>query len=120
MKNIIFKVLTLCVLLVSVLCCGPGKRACVLSSGNQQPEYQGRIVNLYNMPVTPWQLDSICVADTLSQDLNHWLKQAYRDVETKTTIFKYTYIKRGGTPGETMWIITEFPDSMSVIKRVRK
>ena len=119
MKNILFKLLIVFAFVSSITCCGLTKKRCENLSNNGQ-EYTGRVVMVYNMPITPYQLDSICVVDTLSKDLNDWLRTGYRDLETGSIIFKYTFIKRANTPGETVWIINEFPDSLSIMKRIKK
>lgn len=87
-----------------------------------EPTYgQGKtMVSVYNMGITNAQLDSICVADTLSLDFNDWLNGYFVDFETRDTVFKHTFIKCANKPNETIYIVTEWRDSLAIIKRVRK
>lgn len=82
---------------------------------------QGKtMVSVYNMGITNAQLDSICLADTLSLDFNGWINAYYIDYETRDTVFKHTYIKHAEKRNETIYIVTEWRDSLAINKRVRK
>lgn len=79
----------------------------------------GKLVSVYDMPVTVHQLDSICLADTLSINLNDWLGSRYVEYGTIDTVYKYTFIKHMGTDQETIYVISEYRDSLSINKRIR-
>ena len=66
---------------------------------------------------TTFQLDSMCVADTLPRNLNEWLGKSYTDSETKKRITKYMYIKRLTDTGELIYIVTPRENLFSVKKR---
>lgn len=97
--------------------CGSPK---VLSSGDwYNLPNNGKLYTVYDIPVTMHELDSICVADTLSNNLYDWLNSHYIEFGTKDTVFKYTFIKHMGSELETIYVISEFRDSLSINKRQR-
>ena len=121
MKKII-GFLVIFVLIFSTIGCGnchwfckkkPTETENVLGSGR-------KMVALYNKGITNAQLDSICVADTLSMDFNDWLNTFFVDYETRDTIFKHTFIKSTGGKNEAIYVVTEWKDSLAIIKRVTK
>ena len=79
-----------------------------------------QMVVLYNMGITNHQLDSICVADTLSVDFNDWHNACFVDHETGDSIYRHTFIKNTKDKRETIYIVTEWKDSLSIIKRVKR
>jgi hypothetical protein len=78
------------------------------------------LVTVYNMGITDRQLDSICLADGLSQDFNDWVTALYVDYETRDTIFKHTFIKYYDSNGEEVYIVTEWRDSLAITKRIKQ
>jgi hypothetical protein len=52
-----------------------------------------RMILLINDTFTKHQLDSLCVADTISSDLNTWIIGTFVDYETNTPVKEYSYIK---------------------------
>jgi len=113
------KFLTVVLLFFTVLSCG---NTCWFAKKNQDQTYgQSRgMVSVYNMGITTAQLDSICLADALSQDFNDWLNGYFIDFETKDTVFKHTFIKTIEGKQEVIYIVTEWRDSLAINKRVRK
>lgn len=110
-----FLLITLLFLLA--LGCGNTRR---LPNKNQPTfGYGGTMLAVYEMAVTNTQLDSICLADTLSMDFNKWINGFYVDYETRDTVFKHTFIKNTGGK-ETIYIVTEWSDSLAITKRIRK
>ena len=79
-----------------------------------------KMVAIYNIGITNAQLDSICVADTLSMDFNDWLNTYFIDYETRDTVFKHTFVKSLADKQEAIYIVTEWKDSLAIIKRVTK
>ena len=78
------------------------------------------MVAVYNMGITHHQLDSICLADALSQDFDDWLSTFFIDYETKDTVYKHTFIKRMDDSGEEIYVVTEWRDSLAIMKRVKQ
>lgn len=113
------KFLTVMLLFFLVLSCGNTGWFCRKKT-EQTYSQSPQMVSIYNMGITNAQLDSICVADTLSLDFNDWLNGYFVDFETRDTVFKHTFIKCANKPNETIYIVTEWRDSLSIIKRVRK
>lgn len=74
----------------------------------------GRMYVVFDHATTPVQIDSICRADTLNNNLHAWKKSSYRDAETNQIVYRYTYIKNDNTT----YIISEYPDSLAITKRV--
>ena len=59
-------------------------------------EYDNYIFNSFECYYTQFQLDSICVADTLEYDLNKWIFIPLRDTKTKENVSQYMLIKSLG------------------------
>lgn len=78
------------------------------------------MVSVYNMGITNHQLDSICLADGLSNDFEDWVNAYFIDYETADTVYKHTFIKSMDKNGETIYVVTEWKDSLAINKRVRK
>ena len=82
---------------------------------------QGRkMVAVYNMGITNIQLDSICVADTLSMNFEDWLNTYFVDFETGDTVYKHTFIKSLANKNEIVYVVTEWKDSLAIMKRITK
>ena len=115
-KNIL-KVFILSVFTWVIFGCG-GPRTLSSQDWYNVPN-NGKLYTVYDMPVTVHQLDSICMADTLSMNLYDWLNSHYVEYGTRDTVFKYTFIKHMGTELETIYVISEFRDSLAINKRQR-
>ena len=113
------KLLTITLLFFTVLSCGNTSWFCKKKAYNTYGQKQN-MVSIYNMGITNSQLDSICIADGLSQNFNDWLNGYFIDFETKDTIFKHTFIKTLENNNDVIYIVTEWKDSLAINKRVRK
>lgn len=80
----------------------------------------GALVTIYNVPVSVHQLDSICVADGLSQNLADWNRSFYIDFESRDTVYKYTFIKVMNKEAEEVYILSEFKNGLTIHKRAKK
>lgn len=77
-----------------------------------------QMLNSYVMTASDYQVDSICVADTLPS-LDTWMLSAFKDYETGEQIVKRVYIKQSGDE-EVMYIITGRSEPYSVTRRITK
>ncbi len=117
-NKIIAYVLTLFLLIG----CGNTHWFCKKSNSGEDINYGSAktLIAVYNMGITDRQLDSICLADGLSQDFNDWANAFFIDYETRDTVFKHTFVKYYGDDGEAVYIVTEWRDSLAIMKRVRQ
>ena len=76
------------------------------------------MLSAYNFEVSDAQLDSICRADSLSPDFNDWMSTYYIDFETKDTVYKHTFIKSTVYDAEIVYVVTEWLDSLVIMKRI--
>lgn len=72
--------------------------------------------NSYVMKATEYQLDSICVADTLPNP-DTWLGATFKDFETGEVIIKRMYIKHWGKT-EITYILLGTAEPYSVTRRI--
>lgn len=73
--------------------------------------------NEYELNYTEQQFDSVCVVDSLPNDLSLWLSVPMRDYEEKNPILKYMYIKRMDSL-EVIYIIKKQNEKYNVSKRI--
>ena len=116
MKNKILTVLTVMLMAFSVFSCGPTVK--VKHNGDGTVTVAGtqsmyRITHEY----TQYQLDSMCVADNLPEDLTKWLSSSYRDYETNVPVVRYMYIKEMNDSYELVYVVTQKGDIYVVSKR---
>ena len=77
------------------------------------------MINSFDGYYTSYQLDSICVADTL-EPLNQWYMIPLRDDETKQNVSQYLYIKSLGQY-ESIYRVQIINDSTyKITKRITK
>ena len=74
--------------LLLIVSCGPGKQ---IVNVNTNQEYDRQYAR--EILVTMAQLDSICIADTLTQHFRDWYSGAFVDYETNKAMEKRFYIK---------------------------
>lgn len=115
MKRLLIILTTLIGLLIIVGCGNTGK----VHKSDWYYAGTSHMVSVYDMPISVHQLDSICVADTLSNDLTKWHKSMFIDFETRDTVYKHTFIKRYSETEEVIYIINEYRDSLSINKRIK-
>lgn len=79
----------------------------------------GSIQNMYQTTheYKQYQLDSMCVADNLPNNLDQWIKRTYQDYETNVYIDRYIYIKEINDSYEMVYIVTQKGDIFVVSKR---
>lgn len=61
----------------------------------------GYMIKTFDRVLTLHQLDSLCVADTLSVNLSEWIRMPFYDVESNKQVIQYMYIK--ATDSETLY-----------------
>ena len=66
---------------------------------------------------TGYQVDSMCVADSLPRNFDDWLRRAYQDYETSEYIVRYMYIRDLNDNYEMIYIITPRGEIYVVSKR---
>lgn len=75
----------------------------------------GYMVKTFDRELTPIQLDSLCVADTLSRNLNEWIRMPFYNVETRKQVIQYLYIK--ASDNETLYTVQEMPNNVYYVTR---
>ena len=66
------------------------------------------------------QLDSVCVVDGLSTDLEKWLKMGFYDYETGKVVDRYAFIKTMAENEEMTYILTPIDTLYILTKRYVK
>lgn len=66
------------------------------------------------------QLDSVCVVDGLSTDLEKWLKMGFYDYETRKVVDRYAFIKTMAENEEMTYILTPIDTLYILTKRYVK
>ena len=112
-KRFIVLVFLLLALLSSVAC-GPTEK---LGKKDNTLFSTGSRMYMTTNTYTNYQLDSMCVVDTLPKDLNQWVKGTYTDFETNAYIIRYMYIKELAIDYEITYIVTPRQDIYIVQKR---
>jgi len=100
-------VLTIC----SIMCCGPGKKV------TKEKDF---VMYGYERLMNGSQLDSLCVADTLSTNFENWIEVGFHDYETERTIVRYLFIKRANSESEVIYTVTQQDTLFNVNKRMIK
>lgn len=75
----------------------------------------GYMVKTFDRELTPIQLDSLCVADTLSRNLNEWIRMPFYNVETQKQVIQYLYIK--ASDNETLYTVQEMSNNIYYVTR---
>lgn len=114
------KLLTVAILFFSVISCGNTGWFCRKNQNLSYGANGKHMISVYDMGITTKQLDSICVADALSQNFNDWINGYFIDFETRDTVFKHTFIKTNNPDEEVIYIVTEWRDSLAIVKRIKK
>ena len=115
MKNI-FKIIIFC-LFFGLLSCGTGKVS--VDTTWAEIGLDGYMVRDFERYLTREQLDSLCIADTLSLDLNEWYHMSMYS-EDRVRVTQYLYIK--ATETETLYTVQEERDSIYyvTIRRIKE
>ena len=53
-------------------------------------------------------------------DFKDWMSTYYIDFETKDTVYKHTFIKSSIYDAEIIYVVTEWRDSLAIMKRITK
>lgn len=102
MKNLLYAII--CFLIIS---CGTS-----ISGIN----YGASMKTTFENTISKVQFDSLCKADTITNDLNKWKKTVFMDGETDQYFQEYCFIKKNGT----VYRCQQQKDSFVVSKRVIK
>lgn len=83
--------------------------------------YGTSMMKEYSKMFSVYQFDSICIADSISNNLNKWHQFKYMDVETGRRESEYSYIKKLGT-NQIIYILepSHISDSVFITKRTTK
>ena len=73
--------------------------------------------NEYELYLSEYQFDSMCVVEGLPNDFDKWLSMPFADYETKVPLYRYMYINRMDS-FEVIYIITKYGDNYELIKRI--
>ncbi len=120
MKQFI-KFITLLILAIGIVSCGNCHWFCRHNQPEETTLGSGRtMLSAYNFGITNAQLDSICRADSLSMNFEDWVNTYYIDFESKDTVYKHTFIKSSIYDAEVIYIVTEWRDSLAIMKRITK
>lgn len=117
MKNRLFYLLTAILLIFLLNGCG------MLSKlFHKDTEDTGTTIGIPSMhqidyEYTGFQVDSMCVADSLPRNFDGWLHRAYQDYETSEYIVRYMYIKDLNDNYEMIYIVTPRGEIYVVSKR---
>lgn len=76
--------------------------------------------NAFNISATQAQFDSICVADTIPNNLNEWSRMSYTDFETKERIVKYFIVRQKDNGCEYSYILVPKDKMYKIVKRVKE
>lgn len=63
------------------------------------------------MDINAYQLDSICVADTLERNIDEWISNSFIDYTTENIITKKMYIKQNSKKQQTIYVLTLIDDN---------
>lgn len=110
MKNKIFLAILSILFLIS---CGPTKN---ISNGDISIATK---IYTYTQVLEDYQLDSLCVTDTLPP-LDKWIVSRFKDYETGKGITKCMYIKEIAPGKEYIYIILPEDDKYKLTKRITK
>lgn len=110
-KNLIIALTSL----ILISSCGLFNRVKVKESDNEAYD----VMYARSMYITDVQLDSICVADTLDNNLNNWYTSYFVDYPTNTTITKKLYIKTSGNK-QILYILTLYDEKYKIVIRTEE
>lgn len=115
MKSKFFKFIAVAVIGISVAGCGLFRKAGNGGNNGNETAMYGQTMT-YNAR----QVDSMCVADGISSNLEDWMSMYYVDYETNEQINRYTFIKSMSESEEMVYILTPRDTLYKVTKRYVK
>lgn len=74
----------------------------------------------YTSVINRQQLDSICVADTLSIAFDGWIPLTFIDYEMNREMYKYMFIKSIEEDNEIIYIVVPTDSLFKITKRITK
>ena len=98
-----------CIIALLCLSCGVSKKT-IETTPTQ------RMLALIDAEFTKYQFDSLCVADSLPNDLKKWLYWEFIDYEDNKTIKEFIYIKKVNEDDIMYRVIVD--DNYNVMKRL--
>ena len=98
------------VFLLLIISCGVKKKA-------SETLPTTKMIVLIDTTFTKHQLDSLCIADTLSTNFEKWNTIWFLDHETNTPIYEYSYIKNINED-IIMYRVIQDGDNYKIIKRL--
>jgi len=113
MKKITFEIIFLFVALFISIGCKSNKS--IIDSTDNNFMY-----NAFEKEFTYMQFDSICIADTIDNDLKNWYSLSLLDGETDTPFTEYFYIKSVGNDECTYRLYITDDNTYKISKRIRK
>lgn len=98
-----------------------GLFSCLAKKEKTEPQVpNGPAIYEYAFLGTRAQLDSMCIADTLSNDLGEdWLSTLFVDYETNEVIYRYLFIKESNASAETTYVVTPRDTMYKISRRIR-
>ena len=94
------------ILILSLLSsCGLFKKISIKNTDNDTYD----IMYARTLYITREQLDSICVVDTLEQDINKWYSTTFTDYPTNQNVTKKVFVKTNSKK-QTFYILTMYND----------
>ena len=120
MKNWIYKFILLVCLGLSTYSCGLFKNLFKNTDNGQTTVMTAPGMYGQTMLINARQLDSVCVVDGLSTDLEKWLVMTFYDYETGEKIDRYAFVKIIGQGEELTYILTPRDTLYEMTKRFVK
>lgn len=115
MKNF-FKIVVNTFFLSLFFSCGFSEQAPQDTTNYGQPK---KTTLVFDFIATEAQVDSVCRADSLSNDFKRWINAYFIDFETRDTVFKHTFIRENNNE-QIIYVVTEWREGMKITKRITK
>lgn len=96
------------ILLLSLILCA---NKCDSSNTTNQENVMGLSMKSIEYTYTPYQVDSMCCADTL-KNIDEWIHSSFQDYETNKRITKRMYIKKYNFGSEIIYTLLPYQDSL--------
>ena len=102
MKNIFLKLIMAVSVVFWMSSCGPS--SCTQGEGNEGGDTE-IVMKAVTDTLTRAQLDSLCAADELSNDLNDWMTTTFVDYESNMRVTKHVWVNAVSEDEEVTYII---------------
>lgn len=119
MKDKILSLIVFFSLLFSFTGCGTLNKIFHKTDKENTETTFGATQNMYQVTheYTPFQVDSMCVADALPGNFEGWIRRTFTDYETNQYVVRYMYIKELNDKYEMIYIVTPRGEMYVVSKR---